>query len=346
MNLSPADLGTRFQSALIKKRLGRRGKSTHSVRPGAALTRLWTRDLKVSDEAMNLGMPAVRGAVEQAVGIAGTGIGFGLFWMAALPQQDWIGATLGAGGLIGAIGYGLLVGPRRQLQKLHESPVTEEELAALGAPRMRALSVPEQIFVALTGQILQPAPVGDPLDDAYLLLAGEALRLDIGNPDAEAELRSALKALGDAVAALPAPAPIDSTQVADLLGDADLLLARARRESDPVVADSLQRQAEATVRHARALSSAAKIGRRTTALRQEVLAQIDALRAALPALARSSRQAAALSFTAVSQSVHNVAREAASVAAAQEELAVSLSPGRYPRAAEDVSAVQIQRLGQ
>ena len=89
-----------------------------------------------------------------------------------------------------------------------------------------------------------------------------------------------------------------------------------------------------------------KLARRTGVLRQEVRAQVEALRAALPTLARTAEAASGLGagrFTTLAEQVRGVAREAASVAAAQEELAQAV--GAYPSVRVAEEAPNIQRLG-
>lgn len=234
---------------------------------------------------------------------------------------------------------------RFRYRHLVSHSVSTDELEALRKPVERPPSLGQQVFALLLNQTL-PTSTDETLEDAFLALAGDVLRLETGSAEAESEARSALKALGDAVSDLPAPSALPDVDIADLLADAEILLMRARRERDPVIAGSLERQAEATVRRARALTDAMKLARRTGVLRQEVRSQVEALRAALPTLARTASTASGLGagrFTTLAEQVRGVAREAASVAAAQEELAVAV--GAYPSVPQAEETPNIQRLG-
>ena len=127
--------------------------------------------------------------------------------------------------------------------------------------------------------------------------------------------------------------------------DADGLLFRSKRERDQIIAESLHRQAEAAIRRARALQNAAKLGRRTRTLREEVYRQIGALRASLPSYSQASQSVATGRIQELADSVNRVAQDAASVVAAQEELVQTLAPEWKVRTTVEEAASQIQRLG-
>ena len=310
MNLTPSDLGQTFERQLLERR------GAKSVPPSDARFRKLC-----------------------------------LVMAATLPVELGIALYMHDPGLI--IGPGLLTATmlfvpqmaRSRERRLRESKLSAAELEALKKPVTHPPSLGQQVFALLLNQTL-PTPTDDSLEGAYLTLAQDVLRLETSSEEAASEARSALKALGDAVGDLPAPAALPDVDIADLLADAEILLMRARRERDPVIAGSLERQAEATVRRARALTDALKLARRTGVLRQEVRAQVEALRAALPTLARTAEAASGLGagrFTTLAEQVRGVAREAASVAAAQEELAQAV--GAYPSVRVVEEAPNIQRLG-
>ena len=167
--------------------------------------------------------------------------------------------------------------------------------------------------------------IPDELEQGFLSLVRECLRYET-IPDAiQDELRSTLRSLGDAISALP---PVSEQEVGgtleamDLRGDAQLLLARAERETDPVVSGSLRRQADALYERSRSAEHAGRVSRRTRALRDELRAQIDALRAALPQFGKAAQTVSAdtRNFARLAESVRGVAREAVAVADAQMEL--------------------------
>jgi hypothetical protein len=148
------------------------------------------------------------------------------------------------------------------------------------------------------------------------------------SPTAEAEVRRVLRTIGETVGALPPPDALENEEVADVLGDAEMLAARARREADPVVAESLLRQADASVARARAMENNRKLRRRTQVLREEMLTQIKAVRSLLPSLVSDAATAATDfgRFASLAASVQSIASEASSVADAREEVAATLRP--------------------
>jgi hypothetical protein len=283
MNLTPADLGSTFEKALLERRghtsTPKPTKSLRAVAVGAGLV-VAGLGLYVREPGMLLG-----------AGVISTTMAFGIPQMMALRERQ-----------------------RR------ENPLTPAEIASLrpvslGMPR-GILPSPTAVMTLVSqalGLFLAPPTKSDGLEDAFASLVADLARLEVEEESLENELKRTLRALGEAVGDLPAPPELPEIDIADLVADAEVLLMRARREKDEVIAGSLQRQAEATVRRARATADALKLARRTRTLRQEVLAQIEGCRVALPGLARTSGASSGLGvgrFTSLAEQVQGIAREA------------------------------------
>ena len=311
MNLKPDDLGKTFGEAIIRRRGG-------TSDPGAE-----------------------RQQVLRSAGGAAAAIGVGV---GLINNQPIWGLALGV--LTG--GAMVLLMPRQRKRLLYETPVSELELARLRPQRTQNVIVPsvlDTIFSTLLGQPLPQAPQKHTLEDAYFDLLQEIQALSVAQADAEAELRSTIRSLSDAVAALPEVAPVNEEEIRDLVVDAEGLLFRSKREPDQIIAESLHRQAEAAIRRARALQNAAKLARRTRTLREEVYRQIGALRASLPSYSHASQSVATGRIQELAESVTRVAQDAASVVAAQEELVQTLSPEWRVRTTVDEPVTQVQHLG-
>lgn len=311
MDLKPDDLGKTLGSAVIRQRGGQSDpKADRQMIINSALT-----------------------------GAAGSGIVLGI-----LNNNPILGITAAA--LTG--GAALLLLPRWRRKLLFETPVSAAELQRLRPQKTQTAGIPsvlDTIFTTLLGQPLPALPQKHTLEDAYFELLAEAQTLTVAQVEAEAELRSTLRSLSDAVAALPPVSPVDESEISDLVVDAETLLFKSQREKDQIIAESLHRQAEAAVRRARALQNAAKLARRTRTLRDEVYRQIGALRASLPAYTQASHSVASGRIQQLADSVNQVAQDAASVVAAQEELAQTLSPEWRVRTTIEETTPQIQRLG-
>ena len=310
MKLVPTDLGERWSAATVRKR-------------GGVLTR--------EEEK--------RQTLQQAAGSS-----VALTLASSFTGQSLLYSVLT--GLVGGAVVGLIV-PRYRRRQIQETPLSLQELARLRPPKSVAApaSVLDTIFSTLLGQPLAPLTQKHTLEDAYFDLLEEVLPLEVASAEAEAQLRSAIHSLGNAVASLPATAPVEESEISDLVADAETLLIRSKREKDPIIAESLHRQAEAAVRRARALQNAARLARRTRTLREEVYRQIGALRASLPAFSQVSQSISTGRIQEMAQSVSRVAQDAASVVAAQEELVQTLAPEwRVRTSVEDAQPV-IQRLG-
>jgi hypothetical protein len=312
VDLRPDDLGKTFGEAVIRNRGGQ------------------------TDPKAERQQTLQTGGVAAAVGL---GIG-------VINQNVLMGVIMGAA-------YGgatVLLMPRLRRKRVHETPVSATELQRLRPQKNQPTVIPptllDTIFTTLLGQPLPQMPQKHTLEDAYFELLAEVQELKVAQVETEAELRSTLRSLSEAVASLPAIAPVDESEITDLVVDAEGLLFKSQREKDPIIAASLHRQAEAAVRRARALKNAAQLARRTRTLREEVYRQIGALRASLPAYTQASQSIATGRIQELAHSVNQVAQDAASVVAAQEELAQTLAPEWRVRTTTEEPLVQVQRLGQ
>lgn len=300
------------------------------------LGRLWTRKMALPDEVAAQTLPAASNeTMGWMYGVLG-GVGWipvtGVVLSAVFGNAELAAASVAA---TGAMTWWSAVDlPRRAFRKLHERPVRTDEMDSLMST-VTIPGVPPAIGKAAEGILrrmgmegyLPSSPTMDPLDRSFLALVRDMARLESVPESTQVELREALRELGEAASRLPPETALNVTEAADLLGDAESLLARAHQETDEVVAASLRRQAEALLRSAEAQQRTQVLNRRARILRQELQAQMDALRSSLPTLTAAQaggdipRAASAGGpFVGLAQTVHGIADEAASVAAAREEL--------------------------
>ena len=348
MRIRPHDLGTEWHIRLVRERarggssrLGGVGAPPPAPRLGP-LGRAWNRDLRLRPEVAAATFPSFAEETLARAYVVGAGagaIGLGAAaWLLGDGHVFGAALALGAGGVGGWLGAVAL--PRAALRSLLERPVSESEIEwARGAEPSPALAwrrLANRLLERLGGGL--PPAHGDPLHRAFLDLVQEAIRCDDVPPEAEASVRAALCDLGDAVAGLPVPVGETDEAIA-LRQRAGDLAALARTETDGVVAASLLRQADALLREADAKDAANRQARRVRALRSELAAQIAALRAGLSALGAGRADAAVLARSA--DTVRGVAREAASLAAAREELDATVPS---PRVAGTAAADEEQRL--
>ena len=184
----------------------------------------------------------------------------------------------------------------------------------------------------------------DDLVRAYLTLVMDVVRQDV-EPLGGADLRSALRALGEAIDKLPATRAIgiDSPDIMTevLRRTAEETLKQAQTEPDRVVGASLVRRAESLHRRADATSRANLLSRRFMVLRQEMAAETEALRAGLAAYYTGAHDIADL--TRLAHDVQRVAAEAAAITQATEEVDEALLEGpSYRPAAMDTQSLQIR----
>lgn len=186
MNLYPKDLGAKRQIALLWRRARRAGPAPDHRPPRVgAWERFWIGE-DLYNHAPETVPPALRamrraGAFWSVVGLAPLPAAVCLF--IALGQSGNASAPLAL--LLGPLWAGLVAGayPRalfdRAHRRLNDTPITAAEVAGL---------LPQ---------------AHDELERAYLTLLMDVARQEVA-PQSEADLRPALRALGDAIDKLPA----------------------------------------------------------------------------------------------------------------------------------------------
>lgn len=303
------------------------------------LGRLWAAGLNVPEEAIAATLPLMTDHTNPLVyglGTASVLAGLAIFLLAGTP-------ALGMALLTAAIGlfFATYLLPRRIVHRLHTAPVEMDELEVLKGSDVKALVEEDEkpigfgralqplrtlsrLFDSVRG--VQPTRRTPGLEQEFLALAQEVVEMGPISPEGESSLRDVLRKLGEAIGRVPATDARDDEDVFDVLGDAEMLAARAQHEKDRVAAESLLRQAEAHYARATALDSNRKMARRVRFLREELMAQVKMVRSLLPAL---RKEAAATTveldrFTQVAETVSGIATEAKSVAAAREELGQAL----------------------
>ena len=343
MRLLPEDLGTKWHILLARNRA--LGVATVWTKPSepqlGALGKRWIAGLPVSEEVAAATQPVTENRTKPWVAAGWAG---GAVWttalLAALSAHGLIDAGVIA--LLGAgYGYGTLYAlPRRALAHLHQAAVGEDELEPFLSGNVPGLP---HLFGQMASKMLRylqspdtpTAETQDPLERSFLLLARDVLRAQNIPANAQDEMRQAMRAIGEALYRLPqAGESASSVLAADQRGDSLTLHARAQREADPVVAASLLRQAEALEAAATASENGVVVARRVRALRAELKAQIEVLRAAIPGMGRplptNADSHAAQSEEAlgrIADSVRRVATEAVAVTKAQDELDSFLGAG-------------------
>lgn len=342
MDLFPIDLGKERYLRLLRRRAQMHRQRSLGSSPSASgdvgevffdapkprrglLGRFWAGNLGL-DADMEARAATVMGEARGAgLSISGTAVFVPVFlgfcFFPLLAAMLMVGSLRG-GALLCLLWAGISAGmlflhPRAVLHQLHGKPLTAGEIEALqGAARNR-------------------------VERAYLTLVLDALRQPIPSPTAQADLRLALQALGDAVSGLPPEAFASEKEAGALRGEAAELREAAGREDDPIVADSLRRQADARERRAGLSGGEAAFSRRRAAtLRREVREHIETLRAALPAFGAAEANAAGVA--AVSQAVRRVAVDAASVAQARSELDEEILSAHIPAGAAPQKAPEQQ----
>ena len=185
-------------------------------------------------------------------------------------------------------------------------------------------SIFEQVF---GGRPARRAESAETLENDYFELILAALRTPTPESGLAEELRATLRQIGAAVAIVRRSEIIqDTVEAADLIGDAEMLAARARTEGDHIVAGSLLRQAQAKIAQAKIVERNVRLRRQTRALSAELRAQIAAAQSSLRNVSSQGVLNAVHggAFRVISDSVRTLATEAESVAMAHEELAVAL----------------------
>ena len=358
MNLLPEDLGEKRCRILAARRAGRPVQAVEDAPPRVGFWgRRWLGKQKgqISAEEAQATLKAIRtpARVSSVVGLlpAPGALGFlldtlshiysppGVFYYGHPPTvHDWLPALLSAGATGTWAWFFTFARPRRLVARkyraLYERAVTPGEVAAL---------LPQ---------------AHDELERSYLTLVMDVVRQEVASvqeqgPASGTDLRSALRALGDAIDKLPATravghlslggeTPDIMTEVLRRTAAKTLLLAQA--EPDRVVAASLIRRVEALHRRADATTRANVLVRRFSVLRQEMAAETEALRASLAAYYTGAHDIADL--TSLAEDMQRVASEAAAMTAAVEEVdAWMLEAPTRPQSQPDTAPARVQ-LGQ
>ena len=312
MELIPADLGDSRAIALFQMRAAQ--LSTHTPRSGRRLrgalsatsspnilTRLWEKETGLEGEAANQAVQSVKGQLNGFVGGfgGGWGLGFGAPAVMMLGQAGQNPAMLIMGGIFGAMSVtGIALAtlmPKSLVRRWGKTPLTPHEVDILLAQEE------------------------DALEHSYLLLIREALAQPNLPEAAQRELKEAIKVLGMALDRLP-PAPVETANrnTESLRTEAQELRQQALAETDRVAGESLERRADALERSASAMEKSATLLRRNSLLRQELQAQLEALRLELGSTSVTGIDSTSLAQ--VASVARGVAREADALATARAEL--------------------------
>jgi hypothetical protein len=332
MVLRPRDLGNKWHIAVVRYRaLGT--ARIHTPPQVGKLGKRWASGLDIPEEVAAATLPMIADTSGPAIWGMGTALALITATLIALLSPPFFAAVgMALAALVGIYACSVLV-PRRKLRALHDAPVRWEELEALkgrdrkaGEGKIELSTRPlVRLFQSIRGVGAKPRE--DELERTYLAMVQDTLALKNLSETAEVEVKRVIRSIGDALGAVPAVAA-ETDDVADVLADAEMLAARATRESDKVVAESLLRQADANVSRAKAMENNRRLARRTKILREEMLAQVKAVRSLLPHLGSDAASAATdfNRFATLAADVQSIASEAASVADAREELAQTLRP--------------------
>lgn len=343
MQLRPHDLGPTWHIAVVRQRAIGAARVVIQPRIGP-LGRLWSRGLGLTEKVVSHTLPMAADKTGPWVGGLTTGLGCaGLLALYGSAVGAPVEIALLNGSATLAVSAAAMYGsaillPRRYFKQLHWQPLRIEELMDLkgvdtlpkpaNLPELPALKIVKKFMHNLRGTA--PRRAGDGLEQSFLELAITVIREENLPETVQADLRRTLAELGEAVSALP-PAQKDTVEVNDILVEAETQAARSRRETDPVLAASHLRHAEALMARARAAEQQEQQYRQTRRLREEMAAQIAAVQAALPTLAQTTAQrtisAGGLTLDSIAFQVQSITREAAAITAAQQELAVSTSSG-------------------
>ena len=338
MNLFPQDLGEKRSRILAARRAGRTVPPNEGAPPIGAWGRRWLGEQKTE------WTPAEARASLDA---------------ARRPARAW--AALGLLAIPPALGLGL---------SSHEMPVILLDFAlASGWMWFFALAQPRRLVARKHGQMFERAvtpgeiaallpQAHDELERSYLTLVMDVVRQEVAGaqeqgPASGTDLRSALRALGDAIDKLPATRAVGHLSLGgetpDIMTEvlrrtAAETLIQAQAEPDRVVAASLIRRVEALHRRADATMRANVLVRRFAVLRQEMAAETEALRAGLAAYYTGAHDIADL--TRLAEDMQRVAAEAAAMTAAVEEVdAWMLGAPARPQAPTKAAPARVQ-LGQ
>ena len=228
-------------------------------------------------------------------------------WLHIIPNMPFDFFLAGGAGAVLGYTCGFFV-DRKNHGKQRTRKVTAQEISLIGKAENDSLKIGH---LGLVSDLVSMRPFQD--------------------PTVEQSIRSAIRDISCGVARLPGQ-PAD-----DLLLDAETfreeasrLTAKAARESDPIVAASFQRQAEARNQRAEAVARNSALARRNQILRHEMGEHIQALKTMLDAMALEE-SGEGCGLAALAANVQQVAIEARSLTESKKELAFALEEGQGGR---------------
>jgi len=313
MEIYPCDLDTERYLTLLRRRLSpltwastRRGQyATANQTPGKTprgakrLLKHWTAGLNLpADRNERVGQVLWNSAPVTSSRFAWVFLTAYFGFLSIIINQSGGGAAPVPGiffGIWAVMTTALLVSPKINLRRAHHRALEESEIDAVAS--------------ASRGR----------LDAAYLNLLRDVMRTEVASPTSREQIRAALRALGGAIAALPADRP-QAIDARAMLEQVQEMRTQAAREPDLVVRESLIRHAQALEDRALTADEAARIAKRVQTLRREVRDQIDSLRSLLllnDETAAVRREAAVQHLT---ETVQTVARDAHAHTLAHHEL--------------------------
>lgn len=309
MDIYPQDLGNSNYADVLNKRgiavsaaykLTPRAAFSFSPAPVTLMQRLWVNGATIEEEAAEHAAPAFDLCGQAAVQI----------WPAGFRWFSW--KVIVAVWLIG-----VLLSPVHYFwpYPLYLCPLLALYLGFL-KPRMvfkrMHLKLNYDDFAAL-------AKTRDPLaGDFFRLVAAATKMCEAENSQDSKRIRRAFYELGNSISLLP-PLEVAAEDAVQLQAQALLLEEQAKVETDPVVAASFQRRAEAVLQRAALAGPNNMISRRSQILRNELQEQIGVLRASLTAMSLNANHDAG-GLADVAAIIQQIAGQASSAAAAQAEL--------------------------
>lgn len=306
MKIYPPNLGRRYYVSMVRHRSGKPAIEPDFNEPLPTpklgpLGRFWAKGTPLTEEQAAQAAPAAAIGT-RAIGIVTTIFGGLLAFVPAIAAGEIANSPL--------IGFGTFA-------------LSMAGVALLGyGPFARGvfLRAHKELSVNEVDALIAKAP--DDLHKAYLGLVRDAVLVDIP-AEAQSKVQEALTYIGEAIDSLPVVS-LKPQDTSAFRTQASALQAEALAETDPVISESLRRRAESLVQRAESQDKSALLVRRTDALREEILAKIEALRDALAAQQTGSLDATALHV--LSESARNAALESQNASAARNELERYLSP--------------------
>ncbi len=310
MEIFPQNLTSRYHIELVRRRAakGFGQPNVDDALPKPQLGRMgryWAQGTELTEEQAALAAPA---AATGAQSVAAVTMVLGSIFV-LLPSM-----ILGASLRNAALGFSAFGAGTTALWFLAHGPIAQ--------------FVFRKAHEALTPKEVEDliSRTQDDLSKAYLQLTRDAVLVE-ANDATTLKVREALSALGEAIEALPAVV-IEPQDTALLRTQAAELQSRAAAETDPVISQSLARQADSFEQRAESQEKSALVGRRAAVLKDEIFAKIAALRDAIAAQQTGALDATALAI--LSESARSVAKESQSAAAAHDELERYITPQEPP----------------